>query len=473
MEDKPLENNRNFNAGQRPDEIRDETPIEATRTGGWRAIFKESLLHAQRNQKPTTGRRELGKDRSKSLFVLAAAAVVLLLLIMGMFSSPKKAVRPIGGDTAGEPNLGRRQTPGESNEKAKSVIPLLSADLKSTDPSERDEITPEEVERRSNDPGSAKATAAILHPPTQAEHATPYALRTIEVTPAMLPPVAEATHLAEATHPAEDLRKPSLVFVRSNETARPSSNSLVPAESENREDEQLAPGTRVIARLQSPASTAVHAPVVAAIEYDYLRDGQIIIPAGTKIFGKLDSASSSGYVGIRFDSMEMHNGSTRKIAASAEGLDFKPLKGQVTGKNTAKKFIVGSLTGLGEAAAYAVGPNSGGSFSGSISESELLRERFANNVGIAGDQQLSNLAFNQNIVVTIPGNTRFYLIFDKGSEVPLQTRASVPGNASATQSPNSHLPSAEELRQLLQLRDELHTLYEQGSQGTSTSSSLQ
>ena len=45
-----------------------------------------------------------------------------------------------------------------------------------------------------------------------------------------------------------------------------------------------------MARLQSAVSTAVKAPVVAAIEYNYERDGEIIIPAGAKAFGELQQA---------------------------------------------------------------------------------------------------------------------------------------------------------------------------------------
>jgi hypothetical protein len=44
----------------------------------------------------------------------------------------------------------------------------------------------------------------------------------------------------------------------------------------------LSTGTRLRARLESAASTAVRAPVLAVIEYTYEREGQIIVPAGAK-----------------------------------------------------------------------------------------------------------------------------------------------------------------------------------------------
>ena len=52
----------------------------------------------------------------------------------------------------------------------------------------------------------------------------------------------------------------------------------------------------MVARLQTPVSTAVKAPVVAAIEYNYERDGEIVIPAGAKAFGELDQANDRGLV---------------------------------------------------------------------------------------------------------------------------------------------------------------------------------
>jgi len=59
------------------------------------------------------------------------------------------------------------------------------------------------------------------------------------------------------------------------------------------------------------------------------------------------------------------------------------------------------------------GGNSG--FNGPLSESALLRDRIATNIGIAGDQELNGLAFNQSIVVTVPGNTRFYIVVEKST----------------------------------------------------------
>jgi hypothetical protein len=109
-----------------------------------------------------------------------------------------------------------------------------------------------------------------------------------------------------------------------------------------------------------------------------------------------------------------------------------------------------------------VGNGGSSGFYGPVSESALLRERVANNIGIAGDQQMSELAFNQNIVVTVPGNARFYIVLetggtngDTGSRQSAAPATAVPKEATA--------PSLDELRQLMQLRQELSALYQQGN----------
>ena len=49
----------------------------------------------------------------------------------------------------------------------------------------------------------------------------------------------------------------------------------------------LATGTRLRARLESAASTAVRTPVLAVIEYNYERDGEIVVPAGARVVGHM------------------------------------------------------------------------------------------------------------------------------------------------------------------------------------------
>ena len=100
--------------------------------------------------------------------------------------------------------------------------------------------------------------------------------------------------------------------------------------------------------------------------------------------------------------------------------------------------------------------------SDTISNNVLLRERVANNVALAGDQQLTELAYRQNIVVTVAGNTRFYIVLESGAREG--SRAGAPAATSvAAGSRGPTVPSVEELRQLLQLKQELSAMYQQAS----------
>jgi hypothetical protein len=220
-------------------------------------------------------------------------------------------------------------------------------------------------------------------------------------------------------------------------------------------DVDLPVGTRLVARLQSAVNTSLKTPVVAAIEYNYEREGAIVVPAGAKALGSVQQADRSGNVAIRFDSLQMPDGTTQKIEAMAMSLAYGPLKGNVSGKRTGTRFLVQAFTGLGTVATYLVGAGGSNGLNGPLSESALLRDRIATNVGTAGDQELSSLAFNQNIVVTVPGNTRFYIVIQKGAAAPYERQRT----ANTMQANRSQLSSADELRQLLQLRRELSEMY--------------
>jgi type IV secretory pathway VirB10-like protein len=103
----------------------------------------------------------------------------------------------------------------------------------------------------------------------------------------------------------------------------------------------------LIARLESALSSVLKAPVVAVIEYNYEKDGVILIPAGTKAIGELQQASINGYVGIVFHTLQMPDGRNEKIEAMAMDLQNEPLKGRVTGTNKGRKFLTRTLSGVG------------------------------------------------------------------------------------------------------------------------------
>jgi hypothetical protein len=453
-----------------PKEV-EETDVSQPR---WREVFHQAFEKARRSQQPVSTRRELGKDKSKSLLVLAGASVVIALLFLAVFSSPNKPNRP-ESRRPGSADLGRRATPGQQNiEPGKSVTPLLNADLKSDPSQQTGEVTPEEVGRTAKPHGTlTRQEAPPTAPDASKQKNDQYALSQIDFSDPALKQQpgygtgpayhqeSQATQ-APATSEAEQLRKPSLVFVRSvNENANRIGMSTQPSVfHESLAGPDLPPGTRLVARLESPVSTAVKQPVIAVIEYNYERDGEIIIPAGSRAVGQLRQADRNGFVDIKFDSLEMSGAPSEKLDGMAMGLDFKPLKGTVAGKMTGTKFLVRAFTGLGTAASYLVGNGGGTGFSGPLSESALLRERMANNIGIAGDQELNQLAANTNIVVTVPGSTRFYIVL--ANTAPTNNTSSRPATFTAASTPND-LPSLSELRQLMQLKQELSAMYQQAS----------
>jgi hypothetical protein len=99
----------------------------------------------------------------------------------------------------------------------------------------------------------------------------------------------------------ETLSKPSLVFTAHQQgIAQRGDGRVAEAGITNL---GFAPGYHVAARLEAMATTAVNAPVVAVIEHNYERDGQIIIPAGRRAVGKITQADPSGLMNITFSSI--------------------------------------------------------------------------------------------------------------------------------------------------------------------------
>jgi type IV secretory pathway VirB10-like protein len=209
----------------------------------------------------------------------------------------------------------------------------------------------------------------------------------------------------------------------------------------------LSTGARLRARLESAASTAIRAPVLAVVEYTYERDGQILVPAGAKAVGRIQEADRSGYMRIQFESLMMPDGATVPIQAVATDLDMRPLKGRVEGKNTGKNIVVRSLSGIGQASALVLGQ---GSLNQPLSESDLMRERMSNNIGEASDEEISRVAISSRIVVTASADTPIYIVLEQAPSVDAAS------GRSDSRSSQPLTTNAEELRQLLQLRRELN-----------------
>ena len=223
---------------------------------------------------------------------------------------------------------------------------------------------------------------------------------------------------AEQTSQAQQnsLKAPSIIFVRSvaqNQAGlAPTPNSQV----DGAPRLELTPGTRIQAKLETQISSAVQAPVVAVVEYTYAIGDKIIVPAGARVYGQLQQADRSGLVSVKFDEIELLDGAREKIDAIATGLDLGPIKGNVYGKNTGKNFLVRAASGIGSVLAEVAGSNSSAAFS----EDDMLRERLAENIGTAGDSEVMSLNANSRVVVSVPADTKIYVVFTKHEPSPAE-----------------------------------------------------
>jgi len=209
----------------------------------------------------------------------------------------------------------------------------------------------------------------------------------------------------------------------------------------------LATGTRLRARLESAASTAVRAPVLAVIEYNYERDGEIIVPAGAKAIGHIRDANRSGYVDLQFDSLLMPDGACVPLEAAATDLDLRPLKGKVSGKNTGKNVLVRSLSGIGQASAMFVGQ---GSLNQPLSES-ISCESASATMSAKPETRGFSIGRKPADRGDSFGWGAIYVVLEQTpkSNQPLT-------QTSSRNSPTSNSSNADQLRQLLQLQQELN-----------------
>ena len=127
------------------------------RTHGEKLSAQPLTGHGDNRNQWSTG-RSLSRDKSKSLFVLVGVAVVLLLVFFGLFSSPKKRT-PLPGRTPRPSQSGTKGDSGSGKPAilARTVAPMLSADVRSSDPATAGQVTPEDVGRTSRNGYTAPA----------------------------------------------------------------------------------------------------------------------------------------------------------------------------------------------------------------------------------------------------------------------------------------------------------------------------
>ncbi len=376
--------------------------------------------------------------------IVGAGAVVIALLIFVATSMPHRGA-PQKAKSRGKSATEDLASESGTASNDKSLFPITDSGRPVTKESHEGFLNERDLQRTATKPPAGRTVASGAGtlgsiPPfgdQQPWQAPPYQPGSAG---------AETPDLAKAER--EAMEKSSLIYVRNVSANSGSAQARVINDPAPELGLGLATGTRLRARLESAASTAVRTPVLAVIEYNYERDGEIIVPAGAKAVGHIRSGDRSGYVDIQFDSLLMPDGAIVPIEAAATGLDLRPLKGKVEGKNTGKNVLVRSLSGIGQAGAMLVGQ---GSLNQPLSESDLMRERLSNNVGEAGDEEVSRLAITQHIVVTISADTPIYVVLEQTPKT-----SQVSQQPSARSLPTSNSANAEQLRQLLQLQQELN-----------------
>ncbi len=385
------------------------------------------------------------KGNTRVLVIGGGSALVLLLLAIG--GIPRKPLVP--GKKSGTGKQEQAAKPLDSGATtAGSIVPLMDSGRRPDEGTDKSMVRPDEIARTANKQPkpSAGTNLGSIRP---FENTQPWPTPDQPVTPP--PSVAQeqvtAHETTETKTERDALDKASLVFVR-NTTA--SAAPPRPQESSPAIDFGigLAPGTRLRARLESAASTAVQTPVVAVIEYNYEQNGEIAIPAGAKVFGRLETADRSGYIAVHFDSLMLPDGSSISMEAAATDLELRPLKGKVEGKHTGKNILVRSFAGVGEIAAALAGRSS---LNQPLSSGDLLRGKMSNNIAQSSDQEVAKLAITEHLVVSVPADTEIYVVLQKPTKPRVQnSRVQLPA---PTQTTNQ--PGIEDLRQLLQLQKEL------------------
>lgn len=429
--------NRNEENGFRDAEVVEE-PSEQVIGGPPRSVNGNAAYVPQKDKaKPSL------KDNSRLLVIGAGIVLVLLLLAFNGISRRSSPAQK----TSGADRKQQQTQPPSSGRVPASMTPILDTGRSPEHDADGSLVNPSQIGRTANkqlkpSPGTNLGSVRPFDN-TQPWQPAPFQPGSQPADTREPATSAEATE-TRSEHDAMD--KASLVFVRNNPSSAASARSPDTATAIDW-GIGLAPGTGLRARLESAVNTAVRTPVVAVIEYNYEQNGEIVIPAGAKAFGHLETADRSGYVGVRFDSLTMPDGSSVSLDAAATDLQLRPLRGKVEGKHTGKNILVRSFAGVGEIAATLVGR---GSLNQPLSEGDLLRERVSNNIGQSSDQTIANLALTEHIVVSVPADTEIYVILQKPAKDNVQSPRLQQPSQTGSQ------PSIEELRQLMQLQRELN-----------------
>jgi hypothetical protein len=364
-----------------------------------------------------TGIPGIGKNKLILLGGGLAVAVLFFVFTAMVGKSPKRQANA-------KPN-GAQSNLSESKPPKGSVTPVMETVHTPAPDNSSGQLGPGDIRRTSSSDGKV-ATAASAQLSPKLTTAKPAAAASLAGVPSFADtqqkweepqPYGEpASTPAVPTQQQNALKEPSLIFVRSQVQSQSATAPKLNSDDDDAPVLEMTPGMRIQAKLETQISSAVQEPVVAVVEYTYAIGDRVVVPAGARIYGKLVQADPSGLVNVEFDEIRLLDGNRdekrEKIDAIGLGIDLGPIKGAVSGKNTGKNFLVRAASGMGSVLAEIAGNNSSASFS----EDDMLRERLAENIGTAGDSEVMNLSANSRVVVTVPADTKLYVVFTKHQE---------------------------------------------------------
>jgi type IV secretory pathway VirB10-like protein len=364
-----------------------------------------------------------GIEKSKLILLGGGLLVAVLFFAITSLFSHSSATKK---KTEKQPNhQAQQQTPSQSKG---SVTPLMETEHTDVQENTGGQVHPGDIKRTSTSAtGAGESAGTAMNAKPRAGIATnsnKSGANSLGAIPSFSDtqqkweepqPYGEANHNSTAQTQQEQnaLKEPSLVFVHAA-AQTPPSNAGTHASVDAAPVLEMTPGARIEAKLETQISSAVQAPVVAVVEYTYAIGNRVVVPAGARVYGQLQQADRSGFVGVKFNEIELLDGQREKIEAIGAGLDLGPIKGTVYGTNTGKNFLIRAASGVGSLAAMLVGNNNSAAFS----ENDLLRERVAENVGNAGDSELMSLSVTSRVVVSVPADTKIYIVFTRHDESP-------------------------------------------------------
>jgi type IV secretory pathway VirB10-like protein len=354
---------------------------------------------------------DFGQNGSKSMTI---AAIVAVVAIGGVFavshregagtkkSQPTTAATPV--KPVAQPSAAYQ--PGDravESSEGKRDQAVSASDIENTKNSNPDADSSIANPKRQIGPAAPKY-AATQSVRTNLGAVPPFQAPTYTYGASAVPPIPSintAGVTEQARQYQDAVTKPSYVFA-----AQPGSGGVGgDSGSESVTNFGLEPGFHLPAHLESSVSTLGGVPAVAIIEYNYVRGGRVIIPAGSRVIGKIGGASSTGLVQITFTEIYLPNGTTIPISAVALDSSLHLIKGVVTGKNTGKQIILGALSSAGSLGAGFL------TSSNTVTQTDLARNQIAANIGRSGDQAIQQLQVGQSIVVTVPSGVLVYVTF--------------------------------------------------------------